>query len=113
MNIGHLLTLDCTITNVTQVNATVDQYNDPVPQSSAGTATVCWFHQEQRTDTTGLNDTQSERWTAYFPAGTTLDGHDRVSIDSVSYEVKGPPWEATNPRTGQAEFVVATLVRVS
>lgn len=118
MNVEHLLTIDATVTTVTNT-ATRDVYGDITTETST-TSVKCWLHQgtgAQGTtggsEQTGLADTQRERWTAYFPAGTAITGHDRVTVGSDEYEVFGPPWSATNPRTGQVEFVTAQLVRVT
>lgn len=110
MNPARLMTISCTVTTVTE--GAKDQYGDPT-ESTATTTTTCWLEQIRRDDLTGDTDVQDERWTIYLPSATSLTGRDRVTVDSVAYEVKGPPWEATNPRTGAVEYVAATLVRTS
>ncbi len=119
MNVNHLLTVPITITTVAEDALDPDEYGNPNVDETTVT-TVCWFTADGRgsgagggTESTGLDDTQSESWALYLPAGTTINGHAKVTILSVVYEVSGPPWPALNPRTGVEEFVEARIVRVT
>lgn len=116
MNIAHLLNEACTITTVAQSD-TRDEYNNPT-YTDTGTDTVCWHHAGGRAiiqggEQTGLTNTQTQAWTAYFPTGTTLAGTDKVTIGTEEFEVVGPPWDVVHPISGVTEFVQAELVRVT
>lgn len=110
MNIDALLNTPCTITGVAEDPEDPDEYGNPRTTETA-TTTVCWLHQTDRSDTTGLDDIQAETWTVYLPAGTEIDGTDVLTVAGVDYELHGPPWAATHPRTGNTEFVIATVKR--
>ena len=119
MNVAHLLTVPCTITTVTDDATDPDEYGNPGKTETTAT-TTCWFTSSGRgaradggTEVTGLDDLQSESWALYLPADTTIDGHAKVTILGVVYEVSGPVWPAVNPRTGVEEFVEAHIVRVT
>lgn len=119
MNVGHLLTVPCTITTVTEDPDDPDEYGNPGKVETTAT-TVCWFTADGRgsgadggTERTGLDDKQIESWALYLPADTTIAGHDKVTILGVVYEVSGPPWPAVNPRTGVTEFVEARIGRTT
>lgn len=58
-------------------------------------------------------DTVIERWTLYLPAGTDIRARDRVTVDSVAYEVDGPTDATTvSPLTGIG-YVSAVLRRIT
>jgi hypothetical protein len=104
----------CTITHVAQ-NGAEDPYGNPTETTTTTEldgAPGCWIVQGKRDDVTLLTNQQSEVFTGYFPAGTQLDGSDRVTVDGATFEVQGPPWRAFNPLAAAVDFVEATLVRV-
>lgn len=117
------MTIPCTITHVEQVGDP-DEYGDPTEET---TTTVldgspgCWFHQDYRSDagfadrsSAGqLSNIETERWTVYVPAGTSLDANDTITIQGNTYQVVGPPWSANNPREQRDVFVVASLERTA
>lgn len=107
----HLLNMTATITTVAHTGAE-DGYGVPAEVTTTS-AVRCWIHQTRRADDAGPVATQDQTWEAYFPAGTVFGGGDRVTVNGSAYEVDGPPWEATNPRTGRDVMVVATLRRTT
>lgn len=99
MSLAILLNRPCTVTHVTQSGAP-DEYNNPTDATMV-TATVCYIQQRRASEDTTLQDTQREDWMILLPAGTVIDGTDRVTVPDANLilEVQGPPWPAMNPRT--------------
>lgn len=111
MNVGRLLTSTATVTSVARTG-TEDVYGVPA-EATTSVDVACWLHQTRRTDDSIPVARGDETWELYVPAGTEIDTADRVTVDDVAYEVVGPPWVATNPRTRRAEFTVATVRRTA
>lgn len=115
MNIGHRLTLPCTITHV-EDDGDPDAYGNPT-ETTTTTESTCWLHQTYRDDSEattartnhGTTNVSTERFTAYFLPTVDLDRNDRVTVDGTEYQVVGPPWRAFNPRTRRYEHIEATL----
>lgn len=111
MDPTRLMTQEATITNVTQSATVRDELGDPTVTTT--TATVdCWLHQVARSEHGDNNNVQDQRWALYVPAGTVLNGADRVTVEGATYEVDGPPWPAHNPRLRRVTHIEATLRRV-
>lgn len=78
--------------------------------------TRCWIEKRKRAEEEPgqegeLSDTL---WAGYFEAGVDLRTGDAIVIDGQGkYELVGDPWEAINPRTGQASHVEANLRRTA
>lgn len=109
MNIAHLLTLPCEIVSVAD-SGPADIYGNPTEQTTV-LAAKCWVTGRRPSEQTGGADWQTETVTIFFPAGTVIDGGDRVTVRSATYEVVGPPAERIHPRTGRVEFVHVTARR--
>lgn len=104
MTLAGLLNQSCTITTRTDA-ATADRYGNP-DQTEATTATVCYCEQRSRTETkTGDGEVQQEEWLVMLPAGTTVNGHDKITVGALVLEVVGPPWPVRNPRTQSESHV--------
>jgi hypothetical protein len=107
----HLLKLTATVTHVTS-----DGVDDVFGDATTTTTTSqwpCWLSQGERDEKTNNVAVTMEQWTLFLPpeAFGAVAAEDRVDVDGRTFEVHGPPWDAVNPRTGQASHVVATLKR--
>lgn len=110
MNVDRLLTLEATVSTVT--DSTADRYNDPT--ETATTSTVpCYLEQRRTTDeTTGLSVASAD-WLGIFPASVALTDRDRLAVAGSTYQVYGDPWPVHDPRTGTTSHVEANLRRTS
>ncbi len=108
MNPSPLMTRACTVVTVTQSE---DAWGTPIDVETT-TATVCELQQQQR-NSVGPDEWQSSIWRLFLPAGTNVNGIDRVRVDGVTFSVDGPPWAVRNPRTGARSHIEATLEVVS
>lgn len=103
----HLLTELATITIRTPTGAR-DAYGAVLVAEDTRTA-PCWHYQTARDETQPVAE---QTWEAWFPPGDPLSATDKVTIDSIDFEVVGPPsGRQTNPRTGELDLVRATLRR--
>lgn len=57
-----------------------------------------WLSQTSRTENLDGREAQIEETVLFLAAGSDVTGVDRVTIDSVSYMVDGPPRRAWTPR---------------
>lgn len=96
MSILRLLTQTCTV--YTHTAGSRDEYGEVADTFTAGTSYPCRL--EFRTGTENLNDrdTQLAGYLLFLPPEAVLDGHDRVVVDGVTYEVDGPPLKQSTPR---------------
>ena len=53
----------------------------------------------------GKGEVQQEDWLVMLPAGTTVNGLDKITVGSLVLEVVGPPWPVRNPRTQSESHV--------
>lgn len=102
----------CTIT--TRADAgTKDRYGNP-DVTETTTTTVCYCEQRTRTESSdGKGEVQQEEWLVMLPAGTTVDGLDKITVGSLVLEVTGPPWSVRNPRTQSTSHVELTARRAA
>ena len=100
----------CTITTRTPGD-TRDAFNNPV-NVEATTSTTCYVEQINASEDTTGGDVQTERWLIVLPAGTSVDGGDVVTVDSMDLEVDGPPWPAYNPRSRSVAHIECKARRV-
>lgn len=104
MSLAGLLNQSCTITTRAD-SATVDRYGNPAQTESTAT-TVCYAEQRTRAESSdGKGEVQQEEWLVMLPAGTTVNGHDKITVGSLVLEVVGPPWPVRNPRTQSESHV--------
>lgn len=106
MSLATLLNQSCTITRV-GATAGTDRYGNPNTAETT-TTTVCYAEQRSRSEHTANADSQSQEWLVVLPAGTDVDGNDRITIGTLVLEVVGPPWSARNPRTEATSQVEVT-----
>jgi hypothetical protein len=116
VNVARLLTLAAVVTNPEAVGEDTpkDAFGDPTPAPADPLAFRGWYEQAQRSEDTAGADQQSEKWRVYLEpaAAGQVDGSASVAFAGVSFELDGPPWPATNPRTTQVTHVEATAKRV-
>lgn len=104
MTLAGLLNQTCTITTRTDAG-TADRYGNP-DQTEATTSTVCYAEQRSRSETKdGKGEVQQEDWLVILPAGTTVNGLDKITVGTLVLEVVGPPWPVRNPRTQSESHV--------
>ena len=111
MHPERLLNIPCTVHTVTE--GAVDAYGDPTT-ATTDTSTVCWVDRRSPgTEEVGEANWQTDTLDLYLPAGTSITGDDRVTVNDLLYEVVGPPHEHLHPRTGDGVYVAAKIRRVS
>lgn len=113
MNIDHLLNIDCTITHVSDTGS-ADVYGNPTEATTTST-TQCWISRRipDSSEQTGEQSWQLEHLDLFLPADTTIDGGDRVTVRSVTYDVIGPPWDHPHPDTGESAYTAARIARAA
>lgn len=111
MQIAHLLTRACTVTNRTDSGA-VDDYGNPVPAETE-VDTTCELQQQRRSEPVGEGELSDTLWLLVLPAGTTIDTGDKVTVDGQEFEMVGDPWPVREPRTGQESHLEASVRRVA
>jgi hypothetical protein len=79
---------------------TTDRYNNASKNWTAATRTPvkAWISQRNRAEVLGNREAQLSDWIAYLPAGTEIDGGDRIEWESLTFEIDGPPNPAWSPR---------------
>lgn len=116
MNVARLLTLDAVVTNPEAVDEDTpkDAFGDPAPTPADPLTFKGWYEQIQRSEDTASTDQQSEKWRVFLEpaAAGQVDGSASVAFAGAGFELDGPPWAATNPRTTQVTHVEATAKRV-
>lgn len=116
MNVARLLTLAAVVTNPEAVDEDTprDAFGDPTPAAAEPVTFKGWYEQVQRSEDTAGTDQQAEKWRVFLEAAAAgqVDGSATVAFDDVAFELDGPPWPATNPRTAQVTHVEATARRV-
>lgn len=97
MGIRHLLTGQATIV---RPGTTTDEYNNQVPDWATATRSTWPARLEQLAgrEVTADQQTQLADWILYLPPDAQVEGTDRVEHDGKTFEVVGPPNEATTPR---------------
>lgn len=113
MNVLRLLKLEAVVTNPGD-GTDKDGFGDPVPGQADPLTFRGWYEQTQRDEDTANTDQQSERWRLFLEpaAAGQVSGSATVAIGGGEFELEGPPWSATNPRTTQVTHVEATMRRV-
>lgn len=97
MTVEALMVRDVTILSAA---SSTDRYGNPTNDWAAATSTATkgWLAQQARDEVLGNRDAQTSGWVVYLPAGTVIDGSDRVVVDGQTFEVDGPPNRAWSPR---------------
>lgn len=102
-----MLKTPCTIRHYSGSGA--DEYGNPVNTETGTTETVCWLDPARTTEVTAGQETYTQDWALYLPAGTTIDGSDKVDIGAVTYEIVGNPRRFTKPPSTVEHHVEADV----
>jgi hypothetical protein len=84
---------------------TTDPYGNEVPTTTTTIATTGYLEQTQATEITVDRQTYTTDWRVVLPAGTAIDGSDRIVYGTLTLEVIGKPHEAWNPRVGKVSHL--------
>lgn len=74
-------------------------YGNDVPGTVSLVATEGYVEQTDAQEITVDRETYRTDWRVFLPAGTAVDGSDRIIHGSRTLEVIGAPHEVWNPRT--------------
>ncbi len=97
MSIGGLLNQSLTIQR--RSSTTTDEYGNEVPTTTSTVAALGYVEQVTAEEVTVDRETYVTDWRVFLPAGTAVDGSDRIVHGSKTLEVVGAPHEVWNPRT--------------
>lgn len=113
MNPERLLRLTLTVTRMTP--GPPDEMGDPAPIAGTPANYKGWIWQDAASENTDNQNLSSEQYRAAIDrtAAGAIDSGDRVTYAGTVYEVFGPPWPATNPRTLVVEYLYLTLRRTA
>lgn len=97
MSLTALLVHDVT---VVVPGAATSRYGDAIKDWATATRTSMkgWVARTATSEVHGDREAQVSEWKLYLPAGTVIDGGDRVEWQGTTFEVEGPPTHAWTPR---------------
>lgn len=104
-----LLTLSVTVTHVAHSGA-ADAYGNPT-ESTSSSVYLGELQQIRRDEQTRDANIQGETWLLILEPDAVIDGGDRVTVNSLTYELDGPPWHARDPQTDEYSHWEATVRR--
>ena len=110
VNVSRLLGLTGTLTTRSGEDHR-DEYNDVVPNESTSTV-KCWWQQTQAVDDTVDTAQATETARLFIEAGATVNATSTLAIGDATWEIVGPPWTVTDPRTGVVTHIEANGRRV-
>lgn len=111
MTLAVLMNQTAVITRRTESGS--DTYNNPNITTTTET-TTCYAEQSVATEQDGqLSDIRDETWNIWLPAGTDVEGIDKITVDGLALEVTGEPWTVHNPRTRATSHVRLTGRKVT
>lgn len=103
--------LNRTVTIVHRIpDVDYDEFSGPLPDAPS-TETMGSLDQIQRRELDGQGELAAAAYTLFLPAGTIIDSNDSVSIDGVSYELVGEPFQVENKLTGVIHHLECTVER--
>lgn len=97
MSLAALMVRDITILRAV---TSTDRYGNVQADNwthATTTATKAWVSQRFEGEELDGRNAQIRDWVAFLPAGTVIDGGDRVRCDGMTFEVIGPPHRAWRP----------------
>ena len=106
MTPGRLLDLAVTVTRVAATGAQ-DAYGNPTPVTTTAGPFRGHAWLVGANERTVDQDLQVQEWRVVLEAAAAglVDGGDRLTFSGHTWEVIGPPWPLTNPRTGESSHV--------
>lgn len=111
MTIAKLINRPCTITR--GIISDDDFGLDAAPAPGATVTTVCEIQQRQRTENGEDGEVSRTDWIGFFLPDETLHTADKVTVDSLVYEVVGDPWMARHPLAQTDSHMEASLRRTA
>lgn len=90
-----------------------DGYGNPTRAKASEYSVLGYLEQTDATEVAVDRETFVSNWLLVLPAGSAIDGGDRVRYDSDSYEVVGQPARPWNPRTRREDHVEVRLRQVT
>ena len=100
MTLASLLTRPVTIEHRSP-SASLDKYGNPLAGTTSSTETVGYLEQTEAVEVVVGQETYTSTDLLVLPAGTSLDGSDRVVVDGERFEVLGAPNRPWGPSTGE------------
>ena len=112
MSLAQLISTPCTLILGSQVEDG-DDFSDEAPEEPDEVEAVCHIEQARRDEPDDQGELSVTLWTLFFlPDEEDLETADSVIVPGFgTFELKGDPWPALNPRTNRVEHVEATAVR--
>ncbi len=107
MNVANLLRQTVTVTTIV-ASGTTDDMGDPGVEADEETTDFAgYLWQTQSDEDTANTDVQTETFdlVLHKSAAGLVDASSRATVDGITYEVIGTPWQAVNARTTQIEYV--------
>jgi hypothetical protein len=109
MSLSALLKQPLSVQHFAPTGAHDDYGNEIVAQVGSPTTVNGYLEQTEEREITLNRETYITDWLAILPAGTVIDGNDRITFGGATYEVIGPPDRKWNPRLGAESHVEAHL----
>lgn len=110
MDPTRLMNIPATLTPYAP-SAFPDEYNDDDLEPGTPVDTVCWFEQTARAEN-DTDNTFEDTFTLYLPPDLTVNPDDQITVGDDTFQIVGPPWTVTHPRTTQVTHLQATGRRV-
>lgn len=111
MTLAALLNQPLTIQR--RASTSTDEYGDDVPGTVSTVETHGYVEQTEATEVTVDRETYRTDWLVVLPAGTPIDGSDRIIHGARLLEVIGSPHEAWNPHRRAVDHIEARAREVT
>ena len=86
-----------------------DEYGNPTYTPSQ-IQTKCYYEQQAHQEVMDPpGEIEQQQVLFMVPADVPINGWSAVTIEGVSFDVKGPPWVVRNPRSNRVSHVEASL----
>lgn len=87
---------------IIRCGTTTNRYGDVERDWTTATETTTrgWLSQSAQSENLQGRDALIRIAELFLPAGTDINGWDRVVYDGITYELAGPPHNAVSPRLG-------------
>ena len=112
MSLAQMMCQPLTVQTV--AGTTTDAYGNSVPTPVGSPVAALGYLELKDSVEVVLNrDTVVSKWTAFFPATTTIGAFDYVNFNAQKFQVDGQPWAVFNPRTKTVSHIQCKLVVVT